>query len=80
LIRTPFLEKWLSHEDELATQLQAAVASPEERSGDDRDPTPAYAGPIAGMIFRRESAADILAATISHATEMLRGARLVLED
>ena len=80
LIRTPFLEKWLLHEDTLAVQLQEAVASPEERSGDARDPTPAYAGPIAGMISSRESAAAILAATISQATETLTGPRVALGD
>jgi hypothetical protein len=68
------------HEDALAAQLQVAVASPEERSGDDRDPTPAYAGPIAGMISSRESAATILAATISQATEALTGPRVALGD
>jgi nitronate monooxygenase len=80
LIRTPFLEKWLLHEDSLAAQLRAAVAAPEERVGDDRDPTPAYAGPIAGMISRRESAADILASTISQAREVLTGRRVALGD
>jgi nitronate monooxygenase len=72
-LRTPFVDKWVSNEDALLAQLESAVAAPDERSGDDRDPTPAYAGPIAGMISRRESAADILTATLGQAASVLDG-------
>jgi nitronate monooxygenase len=71
-IRTEWLDRWAGHEDELARVL-----------ADDRDAdhaegsnaTPAYAGPIAGMLTQHEPAAEIVASVAAEAAELLESSR-----
>jgi nitronate monooxygenase len=68
-IRTEWLDRWVGHEDELARVLA------DDRAADHTggtDPTPAYAGPVAGMVTRRgESAARIVSSVMAGAAEVL---------
>lgn len=77
-IQTPFLERWRSREHELASAVADVVAPPPDLKGDERDPTPAYAGPIAGMLSRREPAAAIVAEVAADAERELRRATALL--
>jgi nitronate monooxygenase len=67
-IRTAWLDRWAGHEDELAGVL-ADDRHAEHAGGS--DPTPAYAGPIAGMLTQRESAARIVTAVAAEAVDVL---------
>ena len=76
-IRTPWLERWVGHEAELAALLA------DDRDADHaggNDPTPSYAGPVAGMVTRHEPAADIVTAVVAEATAVLESSRRWLAD
>lgn len=77
-IRTPFLDRWAGNEHQLTTAFADAPAAFGPAEGEERDPTPAYAGPIAGMITSREPAADIVQTVMTEATDVLRRLTLVL--
>lgn len=71
-IRTPWLDRWAGHEDELSGRLT------EDRNADHdegRDPTPAYAGAIAGMLTKREPAAQIITSVDAEAAQLLDSGR-----
>lgn len=74
-IRTPWLDRWVGHEGELAALLA------DDRDADHAegiDPTPAYAGPVAGMVTRHEPAGDIVRSVVAEATDALEGGRRLL--
>ena len=76
-IRTPWLDRWAGHEDELAARLA------EDRETDHAggsDPTPAYAGPVAGMVTRHEPAADIVRSVAAEAAGVLESSRRLLHS
>jgi nitronate monooxygenase len=77
-IRTPWLDRWAEHEDELAAVLaDGSNADP----ADAGDPTPAYAGPVAGMLTQYESAARIVASVAAEAADVLEaGSRLIVKQ
>ena len=74
-IRTPFLDRWASQTAELATALADGTSAPE-----DYDETPAYAGPIAGMLTKHELAATIIATTVEEAAQVLEMGRALVTD
>ncbi len=74
-IRTDWLERWAGHEDELADIL-ADDRDADHAAGS--DPTPAYAGPIAGMLTRREPAARIVTSVAAEAADVLESSRNLL--
>ncbi len=67
-IRTPWIDRWAGHEDELAGRL---TNDGDADHGEGNDPTPAYAGPIAGMVTQREPAAKIVTSVIAGAADVL---------
>lgn len=71
-IRTPWLDRWSEHVDELAMVL-AEDHNADHTDG--TDPTPAYAGPIAGMVTERESAERIIASITEEADSTLAATR-----
>ena len=71
-IRTQWLERWAGHEDELAALL-AADRDADHANGN--DPTPAYAGPAAGMVTEREPAARIVTSVAAQAAAVLESSR-----
>jgi nitronate monooxygenase len=74
-IRTPWLDRWAGHEDELAALLA------DDRDADHAegsDPTPAYAGPVAGMVTRHEPAGDIVRSVVAEAADALESGRHLL--
>jgi nitronate monooxygenase len=74
-IRTQWLERWAGHEDELAGLLA------DDRDADHaegNDPTPAYAGPVAGMVTQHESAARIVTSVAADAADVLESGRHLL--
>ncbi|MDA1146094.1 MAG: nitronate monooxygenase [Chloroflexi bacterium] len=75
-IRTPFLDRWASREAELVAALAAdPTAAPENH-----DPTPAYAGPIAGMLKQHKGAAAIIATTIEEAARVIEAGHRLRTD
>jgi nitronate monooxygenase len=76
-IRTQWLERWAGHEDELAALL-ADDRSVDHAKG--TDPTPAYAGPVAGMVTEREPAAQIVTSVVAQAASVLESSRRLLLD
>jgi len=76
-IRTPWVDRWSGHEDELVQRL-----SDDSTSDDDEgyDSTPAYAGPIAGMLTHREPAAQIVTSVIADASHVLDSSRRWLTE
>lgn len=76
-IRTPWLDRWAEHEDELAAVLADGGNTDPADAG---DPTPAYAGPVAGMLTQHESAARIVASVAADAADVLEaGSSLVIK-
>ncbi len=76
-IRTPWLDRWVGHEGELVALLA------DDRDADHAggtDPTPAYAGPVAGMVTRHEPAADIVRSVVAEAVDALETSRHLLHD
>lgn len=71
-IRTPWVERWVGHEDELAGAL---AADPDADHADGRDPTPAYAGPAAGMVTQHEPAAQIVNSVIAEADSVIESSQ-----
>ncbi len=74
-IRTPWLDRWAGHEDELAGLLR------DDRDADHAqgaDATPAYAGPIAGMVTRHEPAAVIVRSIAAEAADVLESSQRLL--
>jgi nitronate monooxygenase len=74
-IRTPWIERWAGHEDELGGRL-----ADDRDHAEGRDPTPAYAGAAAGMVDRREPAARVVASVVAHAADVLESSRCLLLD
>ena len=74
-IRTEWLDRWAGHEDELAGVL-ADDRDADHAAGS--DPTPAYAGPVAGMLTQREPAAQIVTSVVAEATDVLESGRCLL--
>ena len=71
-IRTEWLDRWSDHPDQLADLL---ADDPEADHADGSDPTPAYAGPIAGMVMEREPAARIVTSVAADAAQILESSR-----
>jgi nitronate monooxygenase len=74
-IRTQWLDRWAGHEAELAALLT------DDRDADHsggNDPTPAYAGPIAGLVTRHEPAAHIVTSIVAEAADGLQSSRRLL--
>jgi len=74
-IRTRWLERWAGHEDELAGLLA------DDRDADHAegsDPTPAYAGPVSGMLTQYEPAARIITSVMEEAADVLESGRRLL--
>ena len=69
-VRTPFTERWHGHEDELRRARDQAIG--ERGAGDDRDPTPAYAGQIVGLVRAVRPAARIVEEIVADAEAVLR--------
>jgi nitronate monooxygenase len=67
-IRTPWLDRWAGHEDELAGRL---ADDGNADHGEGHDPSPAYAGPVAGMLTQREPAAQIVTSVTAEAAHVL---------
>ncbi len=76
-IRTPWVDRWAGHEDELAEVLED---DPDADHADGRDPTPAYAGPAAGMVTQHEPAARIVESVIAEADAVIESSRRRLGD
>lgn len=76
-IRTAWLDRWVGHEDELTGVL--SVDSDADHTGGS-DPTPAYAGPVAGMVTQREPAAQIIASVVGDAADALEAGRRLVTD
>jgi nitronate monooxygenase len=74
-IRTQWLDRWAGHEDELAGVL---ADDPAADHADGNDPTPAYAGPIAGMVTRHESAAQIVTSVVADAAAVIESSQRLL--
>ena len=70
-IRTPWLDRWADRSDELAEELSGGATIGDLAGG---DPTPAYAGPSAGMVRSIEPAADIIREVIDQAAGALSNA------
>ena len=70
-IRTPWLDRWADRGDELAEELSGGATIGDLAGG---DPTPAYAGPSAGMVRSIEPAADIIREVIDQAAGALSNA------
>jgi NAD(P)H-dependent flavin oxidoreductase YrpB (nitropropane dioxygenase family) len=71
-LRTPWLDRWVGHEDELAGRLA------DDRNadhGEGHDSTPAYAGPVAGMLTQREPAAQIVTSVTADAARVLESSQ-----
>lgn len=69
-VRTPFTDHWHGREDELRERLDTVIG--ERGPGDDRDPTPAYAGQIVGLVREVRPAAEIIATIVAEAEQVLR--------
>ena len=67
-IRTEWLDRWSDHPERLADLL---AEDPEADHAEGRDPTPAYAGPIAGMVTEHEPAARIVTSVAADAAQIL---------
>ena len=76
-IRTPWLDRWAGHEDELAGRF-AEDREPGHEEGSDS--TPAYAGPIAGMITEQEPAQQIVTSVVNEAANVLKSSRAFLSS
>lgn len=76
-IRTPWLDRWAAHEDELANVL---AVDRDADHADGRDPTPAYAGPVAGMVTHHEPAARIVTSVAAEAADVLESSMRLLLD
>ena len=77
-IRTPWLDRWADRDQELAHELTGGATTADLDGG---DPTPAYAGPSAGMVTSIEPAADIIRGVVGQAASTLsRGASFVSTD
>ncbi|MEQ8718105.1 MAG: nitronate monooxygenase [Acidimicrobiales bacterium] len=74
-LRTQWLDRWVGREEELAGLL-AADSDADHAGGN--DPTPAYAGPIAGMVDRSEPAGRIVTSVIAEAAQVLESGRGLL--
>ncbi len=74
-IRTQWLERWAGHEDELAGVL-ADDSDADHAAGS--DPTPAFAGPVAGMVTQHEPAALIVRSVAAEAVDVLETSRRLL--
>jgi nitronate monooxygenase len=76
-IRTKWLDRWAGREQELAGLLA------DDRDADHakgNDPTPAYAGPVAGMVTRQEPAARIVTSVAAEAADVLSSSQGFLRD
>lgn len=71
------LDRWAGHEDELARLL---ADDPDADHAQGNDPTPAYAGPVAGMVTQHEPAARIVTSVAAEAADVLRSSRRLLLD
>ena len=71
-IRTEWLDRWSDHPEQLADLL---AEDPEADHAEGRDPTPAYAGPIAGMVREHEPAARIVTSVAADAAQILSSGR-----
>ncbi len=69
-VRTPFNERWHGREDALRRGRAGAIGEP--GPGDDRDPTPAYAGQIVGLVHEVRPAARIVEGIVAEAEAVLR--------
>lgn len=67
-LRTEWLDRWSDHPEELADLLSD---DPEADHAEGHDPTPAYAGPIAGMVSEHEPAARIITSVAADAAQIL---------
>ena len=67
-IRTPWLDRWASHEDQLTESIAGDIGAANDGIG---DATPAYAGPVAGMVTQREAAGKIIESVIADAIRVL---------
>lgn len=67
-IRTPWLDRWVGHEGELAGVISGESNDDQHESG---DPTPAYAGPISGMVTERVPARQIIETVTAEAARVL---------
>jgi nitronate monooxygenase len=76
-IRTPWLDRWAGHEDELAGRFAEDREADHE---DGSDSTPAYAGPIAGMITEQEPAHQIVTSVVNEAANVLKSTRAFLSS
>jgi nitronate monooxygenase len=74
-IRTPWVDRWAGHEDELAIAL---ADDPDAGHADGGDPTPAYAGPAAGMVTHHEPAARIVDSVTTEAAAVIESRRRLL--
>lgn len=63
-IRTPWLDRWAGNEHQLAARI---TGGPDADVNEGHDPTPAYAGPIAGMLTEYEPAGRIVESMTSEA-------------
>ncbi|MGB0114677.1 MAG: nitronate monooxygenase [Ilumatobacteraceae bacterium] len=75
-IRTDWLDRWSDHADELADLLSD---DPDADHTEGHDPTPAYAGPIAGMVTAHEPAGLIITSVASDAALTLEASRRLTE-
>ena len=76
-IRTSWLERWADHEDDLAERISEHPGSDHVEGN---DPTPAYAGPVAGMASRREPAGQIIESVTTAAAAVLATTQRWLAD
>jgi nitronate monooxygenase len=74
-IRTPWLDRWAGHTEELAGLL---ADDPDADHAAGNDPTPAYAGPIAGLVTHHEPAARIVTSVAAEAADVLDSSRHLL--
>lgn len=76
-IRTRWLDRWAGQEEELAGLLSD---NRDANHAEGADPTPAYASSVAGMVTRPEPAAQIVAAVVAEAAEVLNSSRRLLHS
>ncbi|WP_420452080.1 NAD(P)H-dependent flavin oxidoreductase [Ilumatobacter sp.] len=75
-IRTQWLDRWSDHPDELSDLL---AHDPDADHAEGHDPTPAYAGPVAGMVTEHEPAARIVESVVADAARVLDSSRRLVE-
>jgi nitronate monooxygenase len=72
-LRNEFFERWIGHEDELASDDDAARALREARAAGDYDTSYVYAGQGAALVREQRPAADVIA-EFAGASELLEAA------